>query len=103
MRCCTRLMASSSAWVLGHSADSFVAQARREGFISRSAFKLLHMHNAHTLFSRNTRVVVDLGASPGGWCQVVRRVAPLNTTLIAVDLAPLQASIHGVHFIQGDF
>jgi 23S rRNA (uridine2552-2'-O)-methyltransferase len=84
--------------------DPFVAQARRDGYIARSAYKLLHIDERFQLFNpQRTAVVVDLGAAPGGWCQVVRRRCRADTVLIGVDLSPLALQAAGVRFLQGDF
>lgn len=81
-----------------------MAKARQERYIARSAYKLLHMDDRYHLFDRqHTRVVMDLGCSPGGWCQVVRQRAGDGCFLLGVDLLPIQAQVPKAVIVQGDF
>ncbi len=92
---------TSKQWMHEHVTDTYVQRAQKEGYRSRAAYKLLEIDERDHLLKRGM-VVVDLGATPGGWSQVAAaRVAP-SGKVIALDLLPLQA-IHGVEFIQGDF
>jgi len=84
-----------------HVSDPFVKRARREGYRSRAAFKLLEIIERDRLV-RPGMLVVDLGAAPGGWCQVVAPMLGPNGRLVALDVLPMEA-IPGVTFIQGDF
>ncbi|KAK7195861.1 ribosomal RNA methyltransferase-like protein [Novymonas esmeraldas] len=91
-------------WMQRQSQDAFVAKARQEGYIARSAFKLTHMDDRfHLLHRHRTRVVVDLGCSPGGWCQVIRERAGDRCLLLGVDLLPMKAQIPNAIVVQGDF
>lgn len=84
-----------------HVNDTYVQLARKEGWRSRAAFKLMEIDDKDKLLRRG-EVVVDLGATPGGWSQVaVQRVGD-GGMVFALDLLEM-APIHGVHFIQGDF
>lgn len=92
---------TSKQWMHEHVTDPYVQRAQKEGYRSRAAYKLLEIDERDHLLKRGM-VVVDLGATPGGWSQVAAtRVGP-SGKVIALDLLPLQA-IHGVEFIQGDF
>ncbi len=92
---------TSKQWMHEHVTNTYVQRAQKEGYRSRAAYKLLEIDERDHLLKRGM-VVVDLGATPGGWSQVVAaRVGP-SGKVIALDLLPLQA-IHGVEFIQGDF
>ncbi len=83
------------------SHDPYAVRARRTGYRSRAAFKLQEI-DARDHILRPGAVVVDLGASPGGWSQVaVERVGPKGT-VIAVDRQPMEA-IPGVQILQADF
>ena len=92
---------TSKAWMREHFNDTYVQLARKEGWRSRAAFKLMEIDDKDKLLKRG-EVVVDLGATPGGWSQVaVKRVG--NSGLVfALDLLEMEP-IHGVEFIQGDF
>lgn len=84
-----------------HVKDSYVQRAQKEGYRSRAAYKLLEIDERDHLIKRGM-VVVDLGATPGGWSQVAASKVGEGGKVIAVDLLPLHP-IHGVEFIQGDF
>ena len=81
--------------------DPFVREARRRGLRSRAALKLEAMDARDHLF-RGARVVVDLGAAPGGWSQVARRALPPDGRVVALDVLEME-ELPGVEFIQGDF
>jgi 23S rRNA (uridine2552-2'-O)-methyltransferase len=84
-----------------HINDPFVQQAQKDGYRSRAAYKLLEIDAKDHLLKPGL-VVVDLGATPGGWCQVVAKKLGDNGKIIALDLLPLDP-LRGVEFIQGDF
>lgn len=91
----------SRRWLREHRDDKFVKDARREGYRSRAAYKLAQLDERDDLFAR-ARVVVDLGAAPGGWSQVAaERVVP-GGAVVALDMLPMEP-LPGVHFVQGDF
>ncbi len=84
-----------------HVNDPFVQLAKKEGWRSRAAFKLMEMDDKDRLLRRG-EVVVDLGATPGGWSQVAARRVGESGMVLALDLLEMEP-IHGVDFIQGDF
>ena len=68
---------SSTRWLQRQLNDPYVAAAKREGYRSRAAYKLIEIDDKHRIFKRSGEVVVDLGAAPGGWSQVAaQRVMP---------------------------
>ena len=89
---------TSKQWMREHVNDPFVQRAQKEGYRSRAAYKLLEINERDRLLRPGT-VVVDLGATPGGWSQVA---AARGCKVVALDLLPLQP-LPGVEFIQGDF
>lgn len=91
----------SRRWLREHFTDPYVKQAQQEGYRSRSVYKLLEIHQRDRLFKPGM-TVIDLGAAPGGWCQLVVNLTKPNGRLIAMDLLPMEP-IEGVTFIQGDF
>ncbi|MCY4286373.1 MAG: RlmE family RNA methyltransferase [Thiotrichales bacterium] len=91
----------SGAWRRGRDTDGFVREARRRGLRSRAALKLEAMDKCDHLF-RDARVVVDLGAAPGGWSQVARRALPPAGRVVALDVLEME-ELPGVEFMQGDF
>lgn len=92
---------SSRQWLSRHFADPLVQRAQREGYRSRSAYKLLEL-DARDRLLRPGLTVCDLGAAPGGWSQVVVERLQGTGKVIATDLLPLPP-LAGVTFIQGDF
>ncbi len=84
-----------------HVNDPYVQQAKKDGWRSRAAFKLLEIDAKDKLLKRG-EVVVDLGATPGGWSQVAVQCVGESGLVLALDLLEM-APIRGVHFIQGDF
>src|SRR5246127_4594434 len=94
---------SSKLWLERQLNDPYVAQARREGYRSRAAFKLIEIDDKYHLLKPGM-TVVDLGAAPGGWSQVAaKRVgAPGKGKVVAIDLLEM-GEIAGVDFGQLDF
>ena len=84
-----------------HVNDPYVQLAKKEGWRSRAAFKLMEIDDKDKLLRRG-EVVVDLGATPGGWSQVAAKRVGNGGMVFALDLLEMEA-IHGVQFIQGDF
>ncbi len=92
---------SSNAWLHEHVNDSYVQRARSEGYRSRAAYKLKEIDDRDHLI-RSARTIVDLGASPGGWSQVVAQRCGREGQVVAVDLIEM-APLAGVTFLHGDF
>lgn len=92
---------SSNQWLKEHFDDQFVKKSQGEGYRARSAYKLEEIAAKFNLFE-GLQAVVDLGAAPGGWCQVVQNKAPQTDFIVGLDLLPIEP-IEGVDFIQGDF
>jgi 23S rRNA (uridine2552-2'-O)-methyltransferase len=95
---------SSKLWLERQLNDPYVARARREGFRSRAAYKLIEIDDKQNLL-RFGASVVDLGAAPGGWSQVAaKRIGLANGKgrVVAIDLLEMP-EIAGVAFAQLDF
>ena len=92
---------SSRRWLDRHFRDEYVKRAQGEGYRSRAAYKLLEIQERDKLLRSGMRVV-DLGAAPGGWSQVARRLVGDSGKVVALDILPMEP-IPGVEFIQGDF
>jgi 23S rRNA (uridine2552-2'-O)-methyltransferase len=95
---------ASARWLERQLNDPYVAQARREGYRSRAAYKLIEIDDKHKLLKPGGRIV-DLGAAPGGWSQVAAaRTAAgrVRGRVIAIDLLEMD-SIEGVEFQRMDF
>jgi 23S rRNA (uridine2552-2'-O)-methyltransferase len=92
---------TSKQWMREHINDPFVQQAQKDGYRSRAAYKLLEIDERDHLIKPGM-VVVDLGATPGGWSQVAANKVGDKGKVIALDLLPL-IPLPRVEFIQGDF
>ena len=95
---------SSKLWLERQLNDPYVAQAKRDGYRSRAAYKMIEIDDKHRLLKQG-QVVVDLGAAPGGWSQVAaKRVGSVEGKgrVIAIDLLEVP-DIPGVTFTQMDF
>jgi 23S rRNA (uridine2552-2'-O)-methyltransferase len=84
-----------------HVSDPYVQKAKAEGYRSRAAYKLLELDKKDHLLAPG-QLVVDLGAAPGSWSQVVAAKLGSRGRIVAVDLLPMEP-LPGVRFIQGDF
>jgi 23S rRNA (uridine2552-2'-O)-methyltransferase len=92
---------SGKQWLRRHVSDPFVKKARKQGYRSRAAFKLLEFIAKDKLLKPGMRVL-DLGAAPGGWSQVaVEKVGP-GGRVVAVDLLSIKP-IHAAVILKGDF
>jgi len=92
---------SSRTWLERQLADPYVARAKREGYRSRAAYKLIEVDDKYRLFKHGGRVV-DLGAAPGGWSEIaLKRVGP-SGRVIALDILDFKPMV-GVEFLKLDF
>lgn len=95
---------SSQLWLERQLNDPYVAAAKREGFRSRAAYKLLEIDSKNKLLRPGLRVV-DLGAAPGGWSQVAAdrvRAAEGKGQVVAIDYLAMEP-IAGVEILELDF
>lgn len=90
---------SSTRWLQRQLNDPFVQEAQRLGYKSRAAFKLIELDDRLGLINKKT-VAVDLGAAPGGWCQVLNERGAKK--IVAIDLIEV-TDIPNISFIQMDF
>jgi len=92
---------TSKAWMHEHVTDPYVRRAKQEGYRSRAAYKLIEVLEKDKLV-RPGMTVVDLGAAPGGWSQVLAPLVGTAGRVIALDVLEMEP-IEGVAFIRGDF
>ncbi|MGA0565111.1 RlmE family RNA methyltransferase [Ancylobacter sp. VNQ12] len=98
------LSSSSQKWLQRQLNDPYVARAKREGWRSRAAFKLIEIDDKLNLLKPGVRVV-DLGAAPGGWSQVAAKRTKAEEgrgKIVAIDLLEIDP-VTGVEFAQMDF
>jgi 23S rRNA (uridine2552-2'-O)-methyltransferase len=95
---------SSAAWLARQLNDPYVAEAKRLGYRSRAAFKLIELDDRFHLLKRGARVV-DLGAAPGGWSQITAKCIGADEgkgRLVAADILAMEA-VPGVTVLALDF
>jgi 23S rRNA (uridine2552-2'-O)-methyltransferase len=96
---------SSTRWLHRQLNDPFVLKAKADGYRSRAAYKLIEINDKYKIFKKG-QVVVDLGAAPGGWSQVVADKIQLNKPwggkLLAIDLLEMPP-ILGANILMQDF
>ena len=93
---------SSTNWIHRQINDPYVQKARKEGYRSRAAYKLIEINDKYRLIKPNHNII-DLGAAPGGWSQILAEITKSgNGHNIALDLKEID-HIKGIEFIQGDF
>jgi 23S rRNA (uridine2552-2'-O)-methyltransferase len=101
VRTARRRKPSSTRWLQRQLNDPYVAEAKKRGYRSRAAFKLIQMDDKLGLLSPGARVV-DLGAAPGGWTQVaLERVGPKGR-VVGFDLLDVEP-LEGAEILKGDF
>ena len=92
---------SSRTWLERQLSDPYVARAKREGYRSRAAFKLIEIDEKYHVLKPGAQVV-DLGAAPGGWSEIAaKRIGPKGR-VIALDILEMKL-IPGVEFLHLDF
>jgi 23S rRNA (uridine2552-2'-O)-methyltransferase len=99
-----KLKESSRVWLQRHLNDPYVKRSKMDGYRSRAAYKFLEINERHKLVKKGDRVV-DLGAAPGGWSQIVSAVTgstderPLVAAIDYLDFDP----VPGVVILKKDF
>ncbi len=92
---------SSRRWLNEHFDDPYVKMAQQKGLRSRAVFKLLELQDKYALI-RPGMTVVDLGSTPGGWCELCSSILGDRGRTIGMDILPMEP-LSGVDFILGDF
>ncbi len=83
--------------------DRYFRQAKREGYVARSAYKLLEINKRRKLIRKGDRVL-DLGCAPGSWLQVAEKIVGEDGLVVGIDLQRVTTPFGpNVHLIQGDF
>ena len=91
---------SSQRWLERQLNDPYVAKAKKEGYRSRAAFKLIELDDKFHFLKKGARVL-DLGAAPGGWSQVALARIGAGGKLVAADILKT-APIAGATVLQLD-
>lgn len=93
--------ASQKRWLERQLNDPYVARAKREGYRSRAAFKLIEIDERFKILKPGQRII-DLGAAPGGWSQVAAKIVGPEGRIVGIDLLEIEPMV-GVEFIALDF
>ncbi len=88
-------------WHKERKKEFFHRKAKREGYRARSAYKLIGLDEKYHLIHRGD-VVVDLGAAPGSWSQVILKKVGKGGFLLALDVLPMANLDGNFHFLQAD-
>lgn len=100
----SRLKESSRRWLQRHMNDPYVQRSKADGYRSRAAYKLIEIDDRYKLLKPGMRVI-DLGAAPGGWCQVAaaRVKSPVEApTVVGIDYLGMDA-VPGATVLEMDF
>lgn len=92
---------TSKNWLREHFDDEYVKRAQKDGYRSRAIYKLIEIDEKDHLLKPGM-TVVDLGAAPGSWCELLSRRIGDSGRIIASDILPMDA-FADVTFIEGDF
>lgn len=92
---------SSARWLQRQLNDPYVVEAKKRGLRSRAAFKLMQLDDRFHFLKPGQRIV-DLGAAPGGWCQVAVERLKGRGVVVGLDYLPMDA-LPGVTFLEMDF
>jgi 23S rRNA (uridine2552-2'-O)-methyltransferase len=91
----------SKDWLQRHKKDIYVKKANKEEYLTRSAFKLIEIEKKFRIVS-NSKQILELGSSPGGWSQVICNINK-KAKIHAFDLLEMKFSHKNINFFRQDF
>lgn len=91
----------SKNWLQRHNKDMYVKKAKKEDYLTRSAFKLIEIEKKFKIIS-NSKQILELGSSPGGWSQVICNINK-KASIHAFDLLEMKFSHENINFFRQDF
>ena len=91
----------SKDWLNRQKRDHFVKKAKKKGYLSRAAFKLVEIENKYKVIEKS-KYVLEFGASPGGWSQVVLEVNP-GIKITALDVLDFKLNHPNIFFHKEDY
>ena len=91
----------SKDWLNRHKRDFYVKKAKKQGYLSRAAYKLIEIEDKFH-FIANSKKILELGASPGGWSQVALEINP-KIEITAIDILDLKINHPQINFYKDDF
>ncbi|MBR1733990.1 MAG: RlmE family RNA methyltransferase [Alphaproteobacteria bacterium] len=97
-----KMSESSRRWLTRQQKDPYVKKAADEGYRSRAAYKLIEIDDKFHLI-KSAKCIVDIGAAPGGWSQVLAQRSSAETKIAAIDLLKISPIDEKVRIFRGDF
>ena len=91
---------TSVKWLSRHLNDEYFIKSKKLGYRSRSAFKLIQIYKKFNIHLQSAKVL-DLGAAPGGWSQVSKKLSTPDSQIIGIDILPIKP-IKGIEFLKCD-
>ena len=91
----------SKDWLIRQKRDHFVKKAKKKGYLSRSAFKLVEIENKYKVIEKSKKVL-EFGASPGGWSQVILEVNP-KVKITCLDVLDFKLNHPNISFYKEDY
>ena len=91
----------SKDWLNRNKRDFYVNKAKKQGYLSRAAYKLIEIENKFH-FIANSKKILELGAAPGGWSQVALEINP-KIEITAIDILDLKINHPQINFYKDDF
>tara|TARA_B100000929_G_scaffold155823_1_gene123451 strand:+ start:1479 stop:2069 length:591 start_codon:yes stop_codon:yes gene_type:complete len=91
----------SNIWLKRRLKDTYIKKAKSQGYVSRSAFKLIQIENKYKLIVKS-RNILELGSSPGGWSQVICELNK-QSKIDAFDLLEMKYKNENINFYRQDF
>ena len=91
----------SKQWLNRQKKDPFVIKAQQKGLLSRAAFKLIEIENKFKLIN-NSKNILELGASPGSWSQVIINLNS-KAKITAIDIIEMKFNHSNIEFYKNDF
>ena len=91
----------SKDWLNRNKRDFYVKKAKKQGYLSRAAYKLIEIENKFH-FIANSKKILELGAAPGGWSQVALEINP-KIEITAIDILDLKINHPQINFYKDDF
>ncbi len=91
----------SKDWLNRHKRDFYVKKAKKQGYLSRAAYKLIEIENKFNLITKSEKIL-EFGAAPGGWSQVALEINP-KIKITAIDILDLKINHPQINFYKDDF
>ena len=91
----------SKDWLNRQKRDFYVKQAKKQGYLSRAAYKLIEIEKKFNILN-NSKKILEFGAAPGGWSQVALEVNP-KIEITAIDILDLKINHPQINFYKEDF